>query len=86
MSHDVMSFPPRAAARAISPDDKIRIVLKGLGGDLPVSELCRREGVPTWLYYAWCLTFLEAGKVGLKRQQVASPATEPPLACSGVMD
>jgi transposase-like protein len=47
------------------PEDRIRIVLKGLSGQLPVGELCRREQVPTRLYYAWCLTFMEAGKRGL---------------------
>lgn len=47
-------------------EDRIRIVLKGLSGQLPVDELCRREGISTRLYYQWCVMFLEAGKNGLR--------------------
>lgn len=52
--------------RGFKAEDKIRIVLKGLSSGLPVSELCLIEGVPVRLYYQWCLTFLEAGKNGLR--------------------
>jgi transposase len=32
---------------------------------VPVSELCRREGIPAVTYYKWSKDFLEAGKNGL---------------------
>jgi len=53
------------ATPELRPEDRIRIVLKGLSGQLPVSELCQREQIPMRLYYAWCLAFIEAGKRGL---------------------
>lgn len=53
------------ADRMYTAREKIRIVLKGMRGEQPVQELCRTEGVPLWLYYRWCLMFLEAGKLGL---------------------
>ena len=43
-------------------EDKIRIVIEGLRGDLNVAELCRKEGISQSLYYKWSKEFLEAGK------------------------
>ena len=40
----------------------IRIVLEGLRGETRITELCRREGVNSNLYYRWSKEFLEAGK------------------------
>lgn len=59
-------------------EDRIRIVLRGLSGSIGISELCRREGLPTWLYYDWCMKFLEAGKAGLRadEQRAAASQTE----------
>lgn len=34
-------------------EEKLRIVLAGLGGDIEVSELCRREGINPTQYYGW---------------------------------
>ena len=39
-----------------------RIVLEGLKGEVSISELCRREGIVSNLYYRWSKDFLEAGK------------------------
>jgi transposase len=36
----------RERRRPFSAEDKIRIVLEGLWGEIPVSELGRREGIP----------------------------------------
>src|SRR5205814_10428638 len=47
----------RATRRQFSAEEKIRIVLSGLRG-----ELCRREGIVQNLYYRWSKEFLEAGK------------------------
>ena len=45
-----------------SAEEKIRIVLEGLGGEESIAALCRREGIATSLYYSWSKEFLEAGK------------------------
>ena len=52
----------RRTRRKFAPEEKIRIVLEGLRGEQSISELCRREGVATNLYYRWSKDFLEAGK------------------------
>ena len=52
----------RATRKKYSAEEKIRIVLEGLRGETGVRELCRREGIPTNLYYTWSKEFLEAGK------------------------
>ena len=53
--------------RKFNPEDKIRIVLEGLRGNLSVTELCRREGISPAVYYRWSKDFLDAGKNGLTR-------------------
>jgi transposase len=52
--------------RRFSAEDKIRIVLEGFRKEIPVSDLCRREGISSALYYSWLKDFMEAGKVRLK--------------------
>jgi transposase len=52
----------RATRRQFSAEEKIRIVLSGLGGEDSIAELCRREGIVQNLYYRWSKEFLEAGK------------------------
>lgn len=57
----------KATRRKFTADEKIRIVLEGLRGEIPISELCRREGIAASIYYKWSKAFLEAGKNGLTR-------------------
>ena len=45
----------RRTRRKFAPEEKIRIVLEGLRGEQSISELCRREGVATNLYYLYGL-------------------------------
>ena len=52
----------RRTRRKFSPEEKIRIVLDGLRGEQSVSDLWRREGIASNLYYRWSKDFLEAGK------------------------
>lgn len=47
-------------------EDKIRIVLEGFRKEIPVSDLCRKEGISTAIYYSWLKDFMEAGKARLK--------------------
>ena len=52
----------RVTRKQYSAEDKIRIVLEGLRGEDSISELCRREGIASSMYYGWSKEFLEAGK------------------------
>jgi transposase len=52
--------------RRFSAEEKIRIVLEGIRGDISVSELCRREGIHNTVYYKWLKEFMEAGKRRLR--------------------
>ena len=66
--------------RQFSAEDKIRIVLEGFRKEIPVSDLCRREGLSSALYYSWLKDFMEAGKARLKgdslRDATQSEVTE----------
>ena len=52
----------RVIRKKYSAEEKVRIVLEGLRGETSIAGLCRREGIPTNLYYRWSKDFLEAGK------------------------
>ena len=52
----------RATRRQYSAEEKIRIVLEGLRGEVSIAELCRKEGIAQSMYYGWSKEFLEAGK------------------------
>ena len=61
-SESVVRDIRRNTRRKYSSEEKIRIVLEGLKGEISISELCRREGIVSNLYYRWSKDFLEAGK------------------------
>ena len=65
-----------ATRRKFSADEKIRIVLEGLRGEISISELCRRESIAASIYYKWSKNFLEAGKNGLTRSTVRDATTD----------
>jgi transposase len=67
MARDVVRQIRKATRRRFSAEEKIRIVLEGLRGEIPVTELCRREGIQPSIYYKWSKAFLDAGKNGLTR-------------------
>jgi transposase len=56
----------QATRRRYSAEEKIRIVMEGIRGDDAVSDLCRREGIGSNVYYKWLKEFMEAGKARLK--------------------
>lgn len=55
----------RKTRKKYNAEDKIRIVIEGLRGEMSVAELCRKEGISQSLYYKWSKEFLEAGKARL---------------------
>jgi len=52
----------RATRRRFPTEDKIRIVMEGVRGEVSIAELCRREGIHPTIYYKWLKDFMEAGK------------------------
>ena len=73
---DVVKQVRKYTRRKFNPDEKIRIVLEGLRGDVPIADLCRREGIASAVYYKWSKEFLEAGKNGLTRASLRNATTE----------
>lgn len=55
----------RKTQRKYTAEEKIRIVIEGLRGEVSIAELCRREGISDSLYYRWSKEFMEAGKARL---------------------
>lgn len=64
---NVIASIKRATKRRYLAEEKIKIVIEGLRGEIPVVDLCRREGISSAVYYRWSKDFLEAGKNGLTR-------------------
>jgi transposase len=56
----------RRTRKKYGTEEKIRIVLEGLRGEVSVAELCRKEGLNPNVYYKWSKEFLEAGKKRLQ--------------------
>ncbi len=66
----------RKTRRKFAPEEKVRIVLEGLRGEQSISELCRREGIASNLYYRWSKDFLEAGKKQLAGDTVREATSD----------
>jgi transposase len=76
MAKNIVNQIHKATRRKFSAEEKIRIVLEGLRGQIPVSELARHEGIAPTVYYRWSKAFLEAGKNGLTRDTHRDATTE----------
>lgn len=66
----------RKTRRQYSAEEKIRIVLDGLRGEMSIAELCRREGLAESMYYKWSKEFLEAGKQRLAGDLVREASSD----------
>lgn len=75
-STNVVAQIKKATRRKFNADEKIRIVLEGLRGEVPISELCRREGIAASIYYKWSKAFMEAGKNGLTKDTLRDATSE----------
>ncbi len=49
---------------------QVSVVLEGLRGHRPVTEICREVGITTTRYYTWRDRFLRAGRNGLAQSEV----------------
>ena len=76
MAKNIVQEIRKATRRKFSAEEKIRIVLEGLRGEIPISELARREGIAPSIYYRWSKAFLEAGKKACKSQKQCLCRTE----------
>ena len=52
----------RRTNKQYGSEEKIRIVIEGMRGEVTVAELCRQEGIAQGNYYKWLKDFMEAGK------------------------
>ena len=52
----------RNTRRKYSSEEKIRIVIEGMRGEVSIAELCRKEGIAQNLYYRWSKDFMESGR------------------------
>jgi len=52
----------RQTKKRYSAEEKVRIVIEGMRGEVSVAELCREEGISQANYYKWLKDFMEAGK------------------------
>jgi transposase len=50
MTPDIVKQIRKATRRRFTAEEKIRIVLEGLRGESPTSELCRKEGIQSSIY------------------------------------
>ena len=76
MAKNVVQEIRKATRRKFTAEEKIRIVLEGLRGEIAVTELSRREGIAPTVYYRWSKEFLEAGKNGLTRETLRDATSE----------
>ena len=47
--------------RRISPEEKVRIVIEEIRGEIKVTSLWSREDIASNVYYKWLKDFMEAG-------------------------
>lgn len=52
----------RKTKKHYGSEEKVRIVIEGMRGEVSVAELCRQEGIAQANYYKWLKDFMEAGK------------------------
>jgi transposase-like protein len=72
-SEDSPRHLQRATRRHHSAEEKIRIVLEGLRGEVSIADHSRKEGINQNLYYRWSKEFLETGKKRLAGLAAARP-------------
>ena len=74
--NNVVAGIKRATKRHYSAEEKIKIVIEGLRGELSAVDLCRRESISTAVYYRWSKDFLEAGKNGLTKETLRDATSD----------
>ena len=75
-SDKVVKNIKRNTRKRYSSEEKIRIVLEGLRGEISIAEICRREGIYPNIYYRWSKDFLEAGKKRLEGDTIREATSD----------
>jgi len=73
---NVISQIRKETRRKFTAEEKIRIVLEALRGEIPISDICRREGIAVSMYYKWSKEFLQAGKNGLTKETLRDATSD----------
>jgi transposase len=60
----------------LSAERKVDLVLQGVSGERPISELCRSAGISRACYYRWKHEFIDAGRAKLDDSQIAKQDLE----------
>jgi len=76
MARNIVQEIRSATRRKFTAEEKIRIVLEGLRGEIAITELARREGIAPTVYYRWSKAFLEAGRNGLTKDTHRDATTD----------
>jgi transposase-like protein len=58
---NVVSQIRKATRRKFSAEEKIRIILEGLRGEIPLSDICRQEGIAASMCYKWSSGIIALG-------------------------
>ncbi len=66
----------RATRRRFPTEEKIRIVMEGVRGEVSVAGLCRREGIHPTIYCKWLKDFMEAGKARMRGDTLREATSE----------
>ncbi len=65
-----LGMRPRHFDPTLWPTERrVSVVLEGLRGHRPVTEICREVGISTSRYYQWRDRFLQAGRKGLAQPE-----------------
>jgi len=69
-SESIIRDIKRKTRKRYNSEEKIRIVMEGLRGEISVAELCRKEAINPNVYYKWSKEFLMTGKKRLEGDTV----------------
>jgi transposase len=65
-ARELIRHTKRVTRRKFTPEEKVRIVIEGIRGEIPISTQCRREGIRSNVYYKWLKDFMEVGEARLE--------------------
>jgi transposase len=63
MATDVVKQIQKATRRQFTAEEKIRVVLEGLRGATPISEICRRHSIINGPKFFWMLVRMDGSEI-----------------------
>ena len=70
-ARELIRHTRRVTRRRFTPEEKVRIVIEGIRGEIPISTLCRREGIRTALSGQPDIQVVGEAKDGLEAEELA---------------